>query len=146
MGGGAGALPPFCLFAGKECRAIRELGVETRPARGGAMGTTNEQDGEAGKGIARRKSNPEKGSKLPVVFLREAANTAFETNVLQIMNCILGNIERGDLPNAKFLVDVVQLMKRGDEVPAEAYESLAEVLWKECQELEKQGQGVTAKD
>ena len=138
---------PFVFFAGKECRAIRELGVETRPARGGAMATqgteagrnqgTTEGDGDDGQQL-----NPEKGLVGASALLRETAKTALRENFLSIVECIVTNIRNKHLPSVKLLFELAGYLEAGVEVPAEAYESFAAVLWKEFQTLEGQEKAV----
>jgi hypothetical protein len=109
-----------------------------------------EVDGVAGVGgdsavDAGERSDPENGRTGAAKRLQRAAEKALGETVPQIVTCLVTNIGANHLPSAKMLIDLAEGRRRDedrDEIPAEEYRSLAELLWKELEEQEtEQGPG-----
>jgi hypothetical protein len=75
-------------------------------------------------------------------LLQSVAEVAVGENAKDIVGCLLTNIKGNQVQAVKTLIELAVGPRRGDEdedeIPAEEYRSLAEVLWKE---LERQGIG-----
>jgi hypothetical protein len=94
------------------------------------------------KRSSERGPDPEIGWVDAPLLLQRLAEKSLEENLTDVINCILVNIRAGHLPSVKLLVDLVATqVKSGVEVSAEAYESLAEVLWAAVQEAETENEG-----
>jgi type III secretion system FlhB-like substrate exporter len=68
-------------------------------------------------------------------LLRLAADRTLAEHFEDIAKCILNNAkEKWNIHAVKMLVDLAEQVKARGTAPAEAYQSLAEVLWKAYQE------------
>jgi hypothetical protein len=106
---------------------------------GGAMAEEEIKEGSIGSdGSGERGPDPENGRVvLPLRFLKKAEETLDE-NIDEVFTCIMDNVKAGHLPSAKMLLDLVREARRGVNVPAAAFESLAEALWKSVNELKQE--------
>jgi hypothetical protein len=80
--------------------------------------------------------DPENGWAGGLVLLREMARKTLYENLTHVFVCIADDIQAKHLPTVKFLVELVTQLDAGEVVPASAYESLAQLLWKSVNELE----------
>ena len=55
---------------------------------------------------------------------------------MQVILEIAKGMEKGKIPEAKFMWDLLRRLQAEEEVQREDYESFAAVLWKEYQRLE----------
>jgi len=85
--------------------------------------------------IAGQRLDPEKGPTGAAVRLQEMAEKALEENLLEVVECILDNIRVKHLPSAKLLMELARRLDSRKVVLEVEYQSLAEVLWLEVQEL-----------
>ena len=136
MGSGAQALLPIC-FCGDLCRAFRDL----RSIHGGAMNEEEEDSGSGRSDEAAEKEGldpeigPTQGPVTGTVLLRDVAVEALCEHLKEVAGCIIAGVETGHLPDGNLLFDMATRWKLQEDVPEGDYLSLAEVLWKEFEEL-----------
>ena len=88
--------------------------------------------------IAVKGSNPEIGSTGIVTRVRKAVDQSVASGFMQVIMEIAKGMEKGLIPNAKFMWDFLRRLEAEEKVSREEYESFAAVLWKEYQRLEEE--------
>jgi hypothetical protein len=127
-------------FAGNLCRAFRDI----CSTNGGAMAEVEEEQGTAlevvGAEDARSRSEPGKARGGVRRRLKRAAEETVDRNIPTIMLCLMTGIEGNHLPCAKMLLDLAVGPgdEDEDEVSGDGYASLAELLWKELADEERE--------
>ena len=100
-----------------------------------------EEESGAGKGaIVATGSNPEIGSTGIVKRVRKAVEQSIPSGFMQVIMEIAKGMEKGHIPQTKFMWDFVRRLEAEEKVSHEEYESFAAVLWKEWQQLEMEEQ------
>ncbi|WP_263355818.1 hypothetical protein [Acidicapsa ligni] len=146
MGRSAATLPPLFVLAGKSVVNGGAM-AEEEEAGGVVEGNKPVVVGMAGSS-AGSGAGPENG--LPVGtgkvgtgktmdLLRKKAEEALVENFVQIVKCIVRNIEANHLPSVKLLCDLAERVEDKQNIPMEDYQSLAEVLWKGLKEQDEVG-------
>jgi hypothetical protein len=98
-------------------------------------GTAQDSIGAEG---AKARSDPKNGRTGVRTRLRKAAEETVDKNIPKIMTCLMTNIEGNHLPSAKMLIDLTDGPEDEDEGTGEEFSSLAEVLWKELEDGERE--------
>jgi hypothetical protein len=94
----------------------------------------NEQSESTCRALVRREPDPEIGLVGVVRQAQKRLNHVLFAQLMQVIDCIVDGVKKGNAPSAKMLLDLVLLLDKKLQVPEQAYQSLAEVLWKEYQE------------
>jgi len=115
---------------------LLRIGDEDFATWGGAMTGAEEDEGDVRRvgsaGVSLdSKRRPASGADRS----QEAAETALEKYLREIIECILDNVKVGHLPSATLLFNLATRLSRNEEVPEEEYLSFAEELWKSAQEM-----------
>ena len=94
----------------------------------------------AGVSVAAEVADPEKGRPVGVLVPGQMDAALLEV-ILEVAEIALYNVrEERNLAAAKLLFELAEKLKKGVEVPAEDYESLAEKLWEAHREQAEDGQ------
>ena len=129
-----GAAPLF-YFAGN---CAGRFGKDSSTLARHLGGVMDEESGGSKSAIVVTGSNPEIGSTGIVTRVRKAVEQSVESGFMQVILEIAKGMEKGQIPNAKFMWDFLKRLQAEEDVPREEYESFAAVLWKECQRLEEE--------
>jgi hypothetical protein len=101
------------------------------------LGGVMEDGNVASKGaIVAKRPNPEIGSTGIVTRVKRAVEQSVASGFMQVILEIAKGMEKGKIPEAKFMWDFLRRLQAEEEVQREDYESFAAVLWKEYQRLE----------
>ena len=160
--GAAGVLLPFLFFAGIGVGRVASSRLTGRPPGnedGGVMADTEEMEkgSESGNSAvqgAEGGSEPEKAPTRSIrkrgvdgrAVLHEVSEEALFAIFEKVIGTIVTNVKEKDcLASAKFLVELVRLLRVKAEVTEETYESVAAVIWesyRKVQATEVEGTGV----
>jgi hypothetical protein len=88
-----------------------------------------------GEGNGGQQSDPEKGPTGAVFLTQEPAEKAVVDHLMDIVECIMANVQTNRLPGSTLLLDLGERLKRGGEVTREECESLSMTLWNDVKRL-----------
>jgi len=138
-GSGAGALLPFLFCAVNLCRALLDTcSGWARHGIGGAMAEEEDDSGSEKDCVEDDWSgvrsdggpDPKNGRVKGRLLLKEAATTALDKYVDDVIKNIVGNIKGGHLPSMKLLMDMADHLESKNPTAAD-FESFARLLMKE---------------
>jgi len=98
--------------------------------------------GVGGKSKSGPKQGPEKGPKDTWGKWQLQAEELLGEGLKDIVVCIMENVKLKHLPSLTLLMQIADRTTRREPIPERDYVSLAEVLWKEFNELRDKGLGL----
>jgi hypothetical protein len=98
-------------------------------------GTALEVVGADGR---KTRSEPERARGGAKKRLKQAAEKALDDNVPLVVTCLLTSIGQNHVTGAKMLIELADGPEDEDEALGDGYPSLAEVLWKELEDGERE--------
>jgi hypothetical protein len=106
---------------------------------GGAMAESevdsgSKQGGQGSGGGAGKRLNPENGSTGAAGMFRGVVEAIFRDNPEAVKKCILFHLDANNLKAVELLMNMAARWGSGEDVSAEDYQSLAEMLMEACKE------------